>query len=179
MKGFTPHHYLEYFIVQDKNKHQIKKLSVRLSFLRNGGGFTFIEFLLAMTIIAVLLTLTVPLGIRFYASQQLDTTTEEMVQALRRAQLKSMSQAEYSFGVYVGSGQSGQYVLFRGGSYGSNDDEEVFDVSGSISFSGLSEVVFSRLNGIPSVIGDIILTSENGTRIININQAGRMNYEPR
>lgn len=136
-------------------------------------GFTFIEFLLAMTIITVLLTLTVPLGIRFYTSQQLDTTAEEVVQALRRAQLKSMSQSEYSFGVYMGSGQ---YVLFRGGSYGSNDDEEVFDVSGNISFSGLSEVVFSKLNGIPSVIGDIILTSENGTRIININQVGRINY---
>ena len=57
-------------------------------------GFTFVEFLLVMTIIVVLLALTIPLGIRFYKSQQLDATTEEVIQSLRRAQLKSMSQAE-------------------------------------------------------------------------------------
>lgn len=140
-------------------------------------GFTFVEFLLVMTIIVVLLTLTIPLGIRFYKSQQLDATTEEVIQSLRRAQLKSMSQAEHSFGVYVGSGQSGQYVLFRGSSYASRDDEEIFDVSISISFSGLSEIVFSKIEGIPSVSGDIILTSDVGVRTVNINQSGRINEE--
>jgi len=140
-------------------------------------AFTFVEFLLVMIIIVVLLALTIPLGIRFYKSQQLDTTTEEVIQALRRAQLKSMSQSEYSFGVYLGSGQSGKYVLFRGNSYASHDDEEIFDVSIGISFSGLSEVVFSKIEGAPSVSGNIILTSDVGVRTININQAGRINGE--
>lgn len=140
-------------------------------------AFTFVEIILVIAIVAVLLALTIPLGINFYNSQQLDTVTEEIIQALRRAQLQSMSQADYSFGVYLGSGQSGQYVLFRGSSYASRDDEEIFSVSESLSFSGLSEVVFSKVEGIPSALGDIILTSNNGVRTININQAGRINEQ--
>jgi prepilin-type N-terminal cleavage/methylation domain-containing protein len=139
-------------------------------------GFTFVEFLLVMTIIVVLLALTIPLGISFYQSQQLNITAEEIIQALRRAQLKSMSQSEHSFGVYLGSGQSGQYVLFRGNSYASRDDEEIFDIPDDISFSGLSEVVFSKLNGIPSVSDDIILINDSNTGVININEAGRISY---
>lgn len=140
-------------------------------------GFTFVELLLVITIIALLLALTVPLGISFYKRQQLDVATEGVIQALRRAQLKAVSQADYNFGVYVGSGQTGQYVLFRGDSYGTHDDKEIFDISESISFSGLSEVVFSRLEGIPSITGDIVLTSDSDTRLININERGRINYE--
>lgn len=140
-------------------------------------AFTLVEFLLVIAIIAILLTLTIPLGISFYKRQQLDVTTEGVIQALRRAQLKAMSQADYSFGIYLGSGQTGQYILFRGSSYGSHDDEEIFDISENISFSGLSEVVFSKLEGIPSATGDIVLTSDGDTETININEVGRINYE--
>ncbi len=139
-------------------------------------AFTFVELLLVITIIAILLALTIPLGISFYKKQQLDVTTEGVIQALRRAQLKAASQADYSFGVYLGSGQTGRYVLFRGDSYGTHDDEEIFDISPNISFSGLSEVVFSRLSGISSVTGDIILTSNSDTEAININEIGRISY---
>lgn len=140
-------------------------------------GFAFVELLIVIAIIAILLALTIPLGIRFYSRQQFGSTTEEVIQALRRAQLKSMSQTDYSFGVYVGSGQTGQYILFRGDSYDSRDDEEIFDISSNISFSGLPEIVFSKLEGIPSVTGDIILTNDGDSRTININGRGRVNYE--
>ena len=139
-------------------------------------GFTFVELLLVIAIVAILLALTIPLGISFYKRQQLDVTTEEVIQALRRAQLKAMSQADYDFGVYLGSGQTGEYILFRGSSYGSHDEEEIFDISDNISFSGLSEVVFSKLEGISSVTGDIVLTSDIDIEIININEVGRINY---
>lgn len=140
-------------------------------------GITFIELLLVVTIISLLLVFTVPLGIDFYRRQQLDVITESVVQALRRAQLQSMSQAEYSFGVYFGSGQTGQYVLYRGDSYGSHDDEEVFNISSSISFGGLSEVNFSTLLGTTTAVGDVTLTDGGDTRTININERGRINYE--
>lgn len=139
-------------------------------------GFTFIEFLLIMAIIVVLLALTAPLGINFYKNQQLDTVTEDLIQALRRAQLKSMSQAEYNFGIYLDSDRGSRYVLFRGNSYENRDDEENFDIPDNIYFNGLTEIVFSRLEGIPSSVGNIILTSDVGIRTININQSGRINY---
>ena len=168
MKGFTPHHFWK--------KNSDRSLPTIILAKKSGGGVTFIEFLLTIAIIAILIALTIPLGISFYKTQQLDTTGEGVVQALRRAQLKAMSQTDYSFGVYIGSGQTGQYILFRGSSYGNHDDEEVFDIAKDISFNGLPEVVFSKLGGIPSTIGDIVLTSSVGTRVININELGRINY---
>lgn len=140
-------------------------------------GFTFVELLIIIGITATLLALTIPLGINFYKKEQIITTTEGVIQALRRAQLQAMSQADYSFGVYLGSGQTGEYILFRGDSYKNHDDEEIFYISSSVSFSGLSEVVFSRVEGIPSVSGDIVLTSDNDIMTININERGRVNYE--
>ncbi len=142
-------------------------------------SFTLIEVLLVAAIIVALALLTLPIGIRFYKTQQLDTTTDGIIQALRRAQLKAMSQTNDNFGIYLGSGQTGQYSLFKGDSYEARTDEEIFEIINSISFSGVSEVVFSKLQGLPTLTGsgdDIILTADSETRTININEIGRINY---
>jgi len=139
-------------------------------------GFSLVEILIVIAILAFLLVLLAPSGIQFYRTQQLDTVTEEIVQALRKAQLNSMSvKSDSAFGVYF---SSGQYVLFRGNSYLSRDQEEVFEILNDISFSGdISEVVFSKLNGDPNNIGNLILTLDNKTKTININSLGRINLE--
>jgi prepilin-type N-terminal cleavage/methylation domain-containing protein len=139
-------------------------------------GFTFIEILIVVAILAFLFVLMVPSGIQFYRTQQLDTITEEIIQALRRAQLNSMSvKNDSAFGVYF---SSGRYVLFKGNSYLSRDQEEVFGILNDISFSGdISEVVFSKLSGDPNNIGNLILTLNNKTKTININSLGRINLE--
>lgn len=139
-------------------------------------GFTFIEILIVVAISAFLLVLLAPSGIQFYRTQQLDTVTEEIVQALRKAQLNSMSvKNDSAFGVYF---SSGQYVLFRGNSYLSRDQEEAFEVLNDISFSGdVSEVVFSKLSGDPNNLGNLVLTLDNKIKTININSAGRINME--
>ena len=143
-------------------------------------GFTLIEILLVIAIIVALALFTLPIGIRFYKIQQLDSATDGIVQSLRRAQLKALSQGDNSFGVYVGSGQTGQYSLFKGNSYEHRTDEEVFKINSSISFSNVSEVVFSKLEGLPTITGqgnDIILTTDTGTKTIDINEMGRVNLE--
>ena len=139
-------------------------------------GFSLVEILIVIAILAFLLVLLAPSGIQFYRTQQLDTVTEEIVQALRKVQLNSMSvKNDSAFGVYF---SSDQYVLFRGNSYLSRDQEEVFEILNDISFSGdISEVVFSKLNGDPNNLGNIILTLDNKTKTININSAGRINLE--
>lgn len=139
-------------------------------------GFTFIEILIVVAILAFLFILMMPSGIQFYQTQQLDAAAEEIVQVLRRAQLNSMSvKNDSAFGVYF---SSGQYVLFRGDSYATRDQEEVFEILNDISFSGdISEVVFSKLNGEPNNIGNLILTLDNKTKTININSVGRINLE--
>ncbi len=143
-------------------------------------GFTLIEIMLSITIIVFLTVLILPTGIQFYQTQQLDTATDGVIQALRKSQLKALSQGDNNFGVYVGSGQTGQYSLFKGDSYPDRTDEEIFEISNSISFSGVSEVLFSKTQGRPTITGtgdNIVLTQDIETKTININEVGRINFE--
>ena len=140
-------------------------------------GLTLLEILLVVGIVAILVSLTLPLGLDFYRSQQLETQSQGVIQALRRAQLKAISvESDSSFGVYL---TDDNYTLFKGSSYLTRDADfdEVFDLPMIITVSGLQEIVFSKLEGKPNITGNIILSGDSDSRTININEMGRINYE--
>jgi len=140
-------------------------------------GLTLLEILLVVGIVAILVSLTLPLGLDFYRSQQLETQCQGVIQALRRAQLKAISvESDSSFGVYL---TDDNYTLFKGSSYLTRDADfdEVFDLPMIITVSGLQEIVFSKLEGKPNITGNIILSGDSDSRTININEMGRINYE--
>lgn len=127
-------------------------------------GFTLAEILIVVAIIGFLLIFTLPWGIGFYRTQQLDATTDQIVQALRRAQLNAMSiDNDSAWGVYF---ETGQYRL----------EDEVFDLPNDFSISGTNQVIFSKLEGLPSYIGDISITNGQDTKTININSVGTISY---
>lgn len=139
-------------------------------------GFTLVEVLLVLSIIILLITLTIPLGIRFYSTRQLDVSENGIVQTLRRAQIKAMSmERDSAFGVYI---TSEEYVLFKGDSYIARDIsyDEIFDLPDNLSITGLSEIVFSKLKGTPSDTGTITLFLDNRTESININEMGMISF---
>lgn len=145
-------------------------------------SFTLIEVLLSVALISMVATLTLPVGIDFYRSQQLDNAVNGLIQTLREAQFKAMAQADSNFGVYLGVGQIGQYSLFEGDSYQTKVDEEIFEISDLISFNGTTQVVFSKLTGRPDLIGgsSLVIQMEglnDRQQTININGAGRINLE--
>lgn len=112
------------------------------------NGLTLLEILIVVGIIAVLTSLSLPLGLDFYRSQQLEAQSQEIVQTLRRAQLKAMSvEDDSSFGVYF---TDDNYTLFKGGSYTTRETQhdEVFNLPLILTLNGLSEVVFSKLEGV-------------------------------
>ena len=140
------------------------------------GSFTLVELLLVLGIVALLVGVSLPLAVDFYNNRQLDIHEQGIVQTLRRAQLKAMSmEFDSSFGVYA---TSTKYVLFKGTSYVSRDNafDEISDLPANLQITGISEVVFSRLNGLPSKVGTTTLTIGNRTETININEMGRVNY---
>lgn len=140
-------------------------------------GFTLVEILLVIGIFAILVSLITPLGLDFYRSQQLETDSQGIIQFLRRAQLKALFQENDSqYGLFL---TSSNYILFKGNSYLARDPQydEVFNLSNVIGVSGINEVVFSKLEGKPNVIGNIILSTGGDSRIININALGRINLE--
>lgn len=141
-------------------------------------SFTLVEFLLVIVVMAILIGFGLPLSFGLYKNQQLDITSQGVVQALRDAQQKAMGvENDSAFGVYF---SNNNYILFQGSSFASRDSQydEVFDFSKVISRSGLQEIVFLKNEGLPSATGDIILSNNSRTKTININNLGRVNLEP-
>ncbi|MBZ9572522.1 hypothetical protein KJA15_04275 [Patescibacteria group bacterium] len=112
-------------------------------------SFTLIEFLLVIGIIGTLISFTLSLGFSFYKNQQLETHGQEILQILRRTQAKAMSvELDSSFGVYL---TDDNYTLFKGNSYTGRDAQydEIFNLTQIIKISGLSEIVFLKIEGLP------------------------------
>lgn len=144
---------------------------------KNQKAFTLIETLFVVAVFAILILLTVPFSFDFYWRHQLDVFSEELVQNLRRAQLKSMSgEQDSNFGVYLGQNN---YTLFKGSSWENREEEldEIFDLPENLSLEGVSEIVFSKIQGNPSVEGSITLNSNISSKTIFINSLGRINLE--
>ena len=70
-------------------------------------------------------------------------------------------------------------VVFKGLNYAGRDVnyDELYSTSASVTPSGLSEIVFDKLTGLPQTTGTITLTSANGdVRTIIINAKGSVTY---
>ena len=143
-------------------------------------SFTLIEILLVLGILTVLISLTLPLSLSFYKSQQLYSHTQDLIQVLRRAQLKAITaEADSSFGIYFDENQK-KYILFRGSFFDpAAPDNEEFNLPQIININTpFSEIVFSKLEGRPNVFGNIVLDSNGESRVININKLGRVSLVP-
>jgi type II secretory pathway pseudopilin PulG len=112
-------------------------------------GLTLIEILISVFLIFLLASLFVSVGLNFYKSQQLRINSQEILQTLRRAQMRAMlTELDSSFGVYL---TNNSYTLFKGDSFLQRDPqyEEVFNLPQIVKVSGMSEIVFLKSEGLP------------------------------
>jgi type II secretory pathway pseudopilin PulG len=140
-------------------------------------GFALVEALLAIAVVTILASFSVPVYQYFQVKNDLDIVRDEIVHSLRRAQIRSQAvDGDVTWGVDV---RTGQVTIFKGANYASRDSDydEVFDVSDNISFSGISEITYSKVFGEPSATGTITLTSVLGDSIaISVNSKGMISY---
>lgn len=142
------------------------------------NGFTLIEMLLSVGIIAMLAGLSLPVYLSFTTRNDLAIITESTANALRRAQTYSRGVREDSqWGVAV---QPTQIVLFKGTSYATRDAafDEPISLPGQTTASGLAEVTFNKGTAWPNTTGSIAITSDalNETRTVTINAKGMVSY---
>ncbi len=142
-------------------------------------GFTLIELMLSITIITLLAGLSLPVYASFTNRNDLDLATQNVAFALRRAETYSRgSKSDSQWGVEF---QSNKAILFRGTNFAGRDTsyDEPAVIAPSVALSGLSEVLFNKLSGLPTTTGNIVLsltTSGGDTRTVNINAKGVVNY---
>ncbi|MCF7844462.1 MAG: hypothetical protein K9M03_01360 [Kiritimatiellales bacterium] len=134
-------------------------------------SFTAIETLITIGIIGVTAGISVPMFRNFQIRTDLDLATEQTIQALRSAQIRSQAgQNDEEWGVFIQEG-----IIFQGETYmlRDPDQDEVYPIPSTVNATGLEEVVFARVDGAPYQTGDIRLEALNGGyRIITISAEG-------
>lgn len=140
-------------------------------------GFTIVELLLTIAMIAIITGVAIPLYSISQSKDDLETESSMVASAIRSARIFSTSGKENSeWGFHV---ETGKLIIFKGASYPSRDtsfDEEL-QIGESIAFSGLNDIYFTKLYGIPNTTGSLVLTIPNGsTKNIEINGQGTISY---
>ena len=139
-------------------------------------GFTLIEVVLSIAIITLIFGIAAPVYQDYQIRNGIDNSVNIIVENLRRAQALSMAvDSDSSWGVNIAEGF---ITLFKGANFIGRDI--AFDNSSEmlsvISPSGLTEVVFSKLNGFPNNAGALTLSVAGNIRIISINEKGMLTY---
>jgi prepilin-type N-terminal cleavage/methylation domain-containing protein len=139
-------------------------------------GFTLLEVLLSVALIGVLAGISLPIYNSFLARNDLDITAQQVAESFRRAQIYSRGMKDdFAWGVNI---QPTSVILFRGTNFATRNTayDEPISLPG-ITASGLSEVQFAKLTGLPNTTGTVTLTTNNGqTKQVVINAQGMVNY---
>jgi type II secretory pathway pseudopilin PulG len=121
-----------------------------------------IEILVVIGIIGAVTGVSVPMYYRYMQVSELDNATSVLMQQLGRA--KTLAQSGENAAPWGVSVDQGAITLFEGASYAARDSawDEVYPLPDTITFGGLPEVTFSRVDGVPSVTGEMTLLNITG-----------------
>lgn len=136
------------------------------------AGFTLIELLLTVTIITALGIGASTYYSRFLLANSIEVTKNNYIMNLRKAQTyAALGKNDSNWGVRY---SSNEITLFKGASYASRDAafDQTMSVNTNITISGLTEIVFTKLTGIPTTTGTITLSAINKNFTITVNSLG-------
>ncbi len=143
------------------------------------SGFTFLEVIISLAIMAVLATVILSTLINFRKSQAIEKDAELVVQLINQAHNQTLSSKNSSvYGVHF---ETTQITLFTGASYNVSDpNNQSFILNGTDTIvtitlaSGGTDVVFKRLSGETSQNGTITLSSPSigKTKTVTIYKTG-------
>jgi prepilin-type N-terminal cleavage/methylation domain-containing protein len=141
------------------------------------SGFTLIELLLVVALMTSVAAISIPVYQRYQSLSDLRAGAVITEQMLHRA--RGLSQAgagDSPWGVAI---STNQIVLFKGADYATRDVtfDETHNLPTSISATGLSTIIFSKLSGLPSITGTILLSTTNASKTISINSEATISLE--
>lgn len=146
-------------------------------FLLPKKGFTLIELILVIAMLAIIGGMSVPFFQSFQVTSDLATYSDTVARTLRRAQAQARAgQNTDSWGVFFDTA-SNDITLFYGDDYDARDvtfdQTESFASSFTLSTDFFDEIYFTIFSGDPSTTGSVTLTSQNNDiKTISINSLG-------
>ncbi len=139
------------------------------------NGFTFVEVLVTMAIVAGLFVVGSFVSFDTYRGDLLKAEQATLVSVLQKARSRAMNNIDATpHGVYI---DSNFFTLFRGSVYNplSSTNERIQRNSGVV-ISVIDPVVFAQLSGEPTPTGDIVLTYGARTATISIKRGGLIHW---
>ena len=127
-------------------------------------GFTLIELLIIVALLSIVSVMSVVFYSRFFTQNAVSNSSDQLVGELRKAQMYSMmGRKNGAWGVTF---SANKFILFQGNSYATRNSafDESFSVNPNINVSGLTELTFARITGIPSANPTITISGNNNTK---------------
>lgn len=153
---------------------------------RSRAGFTLIEILIVLGILAILSGFGLVASLDAYRGYSFRNERNTMVSVLQKARSQAISNICLGSGCTDGKPhgvafQAGQYIIFQGSGYAARDQavDQIVAVNYALTFApgSLPEVVFSQLSGDAAPAGTITLTDEAGhSSVISINSEGQISW---
>lgn len=146
---------------------------------KNAGkraGFTLIEIIVVITIVAALASFGLWIGMDSYRGYSYRSQRDAFISALQKARLESMvNMNEVQHGVHI---FSDRYTIFQVGN--SAFDREIIPggniVIASTDFTIPGDIIFEQLSGEPSVVGKLTFGDGVKTTEISINNEGQISW---
>ncbi|MEX2008214.1 MAG: prepilin-type N-terminal cleavage/methylation domain-containing protein [Candidatus Spechtbacterales bacterium] len=134
-------------------------------------GFSLIELLVVVSIIAILASIAVGVYVAARPATRVDAEAQKIQSALRLAHSRTVASENFEqHGVHFDA-SNGTYTLFAGEAFDSNDpDNEEMSLEGAVSLSnvqlvgGGTDIMFSRVTGITNQHGFIELISQDSSQ---------------
>lgn len=139
--------------------------------IKTQKGISYIELLVVMSLIAIIGAAVSPFLSNFIQRNNLETTVDNLVGTVRKAQAYSMDGKENSvWGVCL----NGDSIRLYTGSCNSPIISEDYSVPASVSITSLTDTTFSRLRGEPSNSLNVTISTDIGSTTVTLNAAGGM-----
>jgi prepilin-type N-terminal cleavage/methylation domain-containing protein len=148
-------------------------------YLKSKSGFTAVELLVVLGIMALIAMIFLSTFISFRKNQALISDTDTVIEVLRQARNQTLTSKNSSvYGVHFGTGT---ITIFTGSTYTSgaagnqdfllNSEDTILTVSLT---GGGRDVVFDRLTGESSQSGTIVVSSQNisQSRTVTVYKTG-------
>ncbi len=148
----------------------------RTSIMLSRAGFSLLELLVVIGIFSIFVSMSTSIYTNSRSHTNLELSTGSLVEAIRLAQSSAQSgKGDANWGVKI---LTDRIIIFKGSDYSGriSSFDEIFNFSGSVSATGLSEIVFEKISGVTTTIGTVVLTSGTEVKNITINERGTIAY---
>jgi len=145
-----------------------------LTHSKSGKGFTAIELLITISIIAVVALFTIGNGVDTNARADLASDYTTLLQLLTHARNEAMNNVNQApHGVHI---NASSFTLFEGATYVAGaPGNQMTARNTSVAVSGPTDIVFEQLSGRATpASGSIVLSKAAYTRSITVNVEGRL-----